>query len=193
MGLNSIKKATFSIALLALLAAGCGATSQKVIDETALGYRNIPLTQEKDVAPPPVEFIKAAPGEAKIFERSYENAPPMIPHSVDGLLPITKNNNSCLGCHLPSVAKSVGATPMSKTHFKDFFASTKEELQKFKGASKIHQEKDDIAPQRFNCSQCHAPQANVDPLVANRFKPEFRNDALKSRSNLLDKLNEGIE
>ncbi len=193
MKLNKVKGVGFSFVLLALLAAGCGAANQKMIDETQLSYRNVPLTDEKDVAPPPVEFTKAAPGTAQRFQRSYENAPPMIPHSVEGLLPITKDNNACLGCHLPSVAKSVGATPISPTHFKDFFAANKEKLQKFDGASKIHQGKDDIAPQRFNCSQCHAPQANVKPLVANKFKPEFRNPETKSKSTLLEQLNEGVQ
>lgn len=194
MMLNKVKGLGFSLVVAALLTAGCGAATKKAIDETELSYRNVPLTSEEKVAPPPVEYTKAAPGTAKRFERSYENAPPLIPHSVEGLLPITKNNNACLGCHMPNVAKSMGATPLSETHFKDFFAANKKKVQKYaEGASKIHNNPNDIAPQRYNCSQCHVPQANVKPLVANKFKPEFRNPENKKKSTLLEKLNEGVQ
>ncbi len=193
MKLSRVKGLGFSFALVAVMAVGSAYAGGKMIDDTQLSYRNVPLTDEKDVAPPPVKFIDAAPGTAKRFQRSYENAPPMIPHSTDGLLPITKDNNACLSCHLPANAKEANATPIPPTHFKDFFASTKEKLKSFKGASQIHQGKDDIAPQRFNCSQCHAPQANVKPLVANKFKPEFRNPENRFKSSLLDQLNEGVK
>jgi cytochrome c-type protein NapB len=115
---------------------------------------------------------------AQRFERSYENAPPLIPHSVDGLLPITRNNNACLGCHMPEVASSMGATPIPKTHFMDF---------------RSQKMLDHLAQQRFNCSQCHVPQANVKPLVENKFKPEYRDPEEKKRSNLIDTLNEGVK
>jgi len=194
MKLSKMKGLSFSLVVAAVLAAGCGAASkQQAIDETQISYRNVPLTDEKDVTPPPVEYTKAAPGQAKKFARSYENAPPMIPHSVEGLVPITRKNNACLGCHMPNVAKSMGATPISPTHFKDFFAATKEKLQKFKGAAKVHSDPNDIAPQRFNCTQCHAPQANAKPLVENTFKPEFRNPENKHKSTLLQNLNEGVK
>jgi len=193
MKLNKMKGIGFSFIMAAILAAGCGAASKQAIDDTQISYRHVPLTDESKVTPPPVEYTKAAPGTAKRFERSYENAPPLIPHSVEGLLPITKEHNACLDCHMPNVASSMGATPISPTHFKDFFATTKEKLHKFAGASKIHSDPNDIAKQRFNCSQCHAPQANVKPLVSNTFKPEFRDPKCKSKSTLLDTLNEGVK
>jgi cytochrome c-type protein NapB len=46
---------------------------------------------------------------------------------------------------------------------------------------------------RFNCSQCHAPQANVKPLVENSFTPDFKDDKLKGKSNLVDVINEGVD
>ena len=192
MRLSKVKTLGLSFFVAALLAAGCGAASQKAIDQTEISYRHVPLTDESTIAPPPIEYTKAAPGKSKPLPRSYENAPPLIPHSVEGLLPITKNNNACLGCHMPNVAKSMGATPISPTHFKDFFASTKKELQNL-GATKVHNNPNDIAPQRFNCSQCHAPQANVKPLVSNTFKPEYRNPSSKHKSTLLQTLNEGVK
>ncbi len=184
-----------------LFAAGCGAaTAQKeakapVVSESQLSYGSLGT-------PPKVEYSKAAPGTAKRFARSYENAPPLIPHSIEGLVPITLKNNACLGCHMPSVAKSMGATPMPPTHFKDFFFSTKKKLIKqklyedviaYKARLTLMAKKEDIAPQRYNCVQCHVPQANAKPLVANTFKPEFRNPENKHRSTLNKNLMEGVK
>jgi len=149
-----------------------------VVTEEELGLRDENLYTEKGVKPVKAEFNRPAPGQAKTFARSYENAPPLIPHSVDGLLPITKNNNACLGCHMPNVAKSMGATPIPPTHFMDF--RTQKKL-------------DHLAQQRYNCSQCHVPQANVKPLVENKFKPDFRRPDETKRSNLIDTLNEGVK
>jgi cytochrome c-type protein NapB len=153
-------------------------TSKPTVTEESLGLRKENLYTESGVAPVKKVDVAAAPGTAKRFERSYENAPPLIPHSVDGLLPITKNNNACLGCHMPEVASSVGATPISKTHFMDF----------------RHQKMlDHLAEQRYNCSQCHVPQANVKPLVKNNFTPDYRSPSEKKKSTLIDTLNEGVK
>ena len=47
---------------------------------------------------------------------------------------------------------------------------------------------------RFNCSQCHAPQANIDTVVGNTFQPDFGKDgALKAKSNLIDVMNAGVQ
>jgi len=148
-----------------------------IVTEEELGLRKENLYTEKGILPVKADFKRPAPGQAQRFKRSYENAPPLIPHSVDGLLPITKNNNACLGCHMPEVAKSVNATPIPPTHFMDF------RTQKPLGH---------LAPQRYNCSQCHVPQANVKPLVKNEFQPEFRNADEDFKSNLIHDLNEGV-
>ncbi len=176
------KKYTVSLlTLAALVVAGCaaGSSSQtQTIDETSLGLRKANLFSESGVKPPAFEYSKAQPGQAKTFERSFVDAPPLIPHSVEGLLPITKKNNACLGCHMPEVAKSMNATPIPKSHFMDF--RTQKPL-------------DHLAQQRFNCSQCHVPQANVKPLVQNKFTPDYRSETDKKRSNLIERLNEGVK
>jgi cytochrome c-type protein NapB len=148
-----------------------------IVTEEELGLRDENLYSESGVLPVKADFNRPAPGQAQRFERSYENAPPLIPHSVDGLLPITKNNNACLGCHMPEVAKSVNATPIPPTHFMDF--RTQKKL-------------DHLAQQRYNCSQCHVPQANVKPLVENKFTAGYRSSEEKKKSNLIDTLNEGV-
>ncbi len=156
---------------------GQGVSGATVVTEEELGLRKENLYTE-ETKPVKAVFTKAAPGTSQKYERAYFNAPPMIPHSVDGLLPITKNNNACLGCHMPDVAKGVGATPIPPTHFMDFRS------QKPLGH---------LAEQRFNCSQCHAPQAEVQPLVKNTFQPDYPTEDAKHKSHLIDVLNEGVK
>jgi len=176
-------------ALCAVLALGISACSapwkkgttvenKSIVTENELGLRDENLYSEKGVLPVRADYDRPQPGSSERFERSYENAPPLIPHSVDGMLPITRNNNACLGCHSPEVAKSMGATPLPKTHFMDF---------------RSQKMLDHLAQQRFNCSQCHVPQANVRPLVKNNFKPEYRRPDEKHKSHLISDLNEGVK
>ena len=178
------------------------------ISDTALGLRKTDLMGEDKVKPMAFDYDRPAPGASKKFERAYKDAPPMIPHSVEGLLPITKENNQCLGCHLPEVAKSMGATPIPPTHFTDYRPETimkdgkviKEgkvvgkdlkntadlKLAKAKRLKKLYEG-------RFNCTQCHAPQARVKTEVANTFKPDYRDSIYKEHSSLADAMNEGID
>ena len=46
---------------------------------------------------------------------------------------------------------------------------------------------------RFNCSQCHAPQSTNKLVVKNNFKPDYQSENSKSKSNLLDVLNTGVD
>ncbi len=200
-----IKKSWIGLlSLVAIVAVGCASGAGGAISEEELGLRKTNLYSEDKVAPPPVEYTKAAPGTSKKFARSYENAPPLIPHSVEGLLPITKNNNACLGCHMPDVAKSMGATPIPPSHFANFRPETKigkngeiiKEGKAVKNTSDIKvvvRKQNKLYQGRFNCSQCHVPQANVKPLVKNTFQPEYRKPDEKHKSNLLDVLNEGVD
>ena len=178
---------------------------KKVVDETVLGLRKGTLFKE-DVAPKDIKYDRPAPGTAPRFERAYVNAPPMIPHSVEGLLPITQDNNQCLGCHMPDVAKGVGATPIPASHFTNYRPDTKMEGNKVVKEGKVlgknntsdvllakAKKLNHLYQGRFNCSQCHAPQANVKPIVGNTFKPDGLTGDLKAGSNLVDVIDEGVE
>jgi len=197
------------LSLVAIAAVGC-ASGAGSISEESLGLRKTNLYSEDKVTPPPVKYTDAAPGTAKRFDRAYENAPPLIPHSVDGLLPITKNNNACLGCHMPDVAKSMGATPIPPSHFTNFRPTTTLKNGQFLkegktvgpdgqlgnvGDIKLAKAKKltHLYEGRYNCSQCHVPQANVKPLVKNTFQPEYRKANEKHKSNLIDVINEGVD
>jgi len=177
--------------------------NKKVVEAVDLGLRKGQL-QGSDVVPK-VDYKRPAPGAAKRFARSYVNAPPLIPHSVEGLLPITAANNACLGCHMPDVAKSVGATPIPESHFVDFRPTTKlgKNGQLIKDGKKVKNTSDvkiakfkklkKLNPARYNCSQCHVPQANVKPLVGNTFQPDFINKKQMESSNLIDVIDEGVK
>lgn len=87
--------------------------------------------------------------------RDFLDQPPLIPHKVQGYA-ITKNFNKCMDCHSWSRYREAGATKVSRTHFSD--RATGAELA-------------NISPSRYFCTQCHVPQYDVKPLVANEFKP----------------------
>ncbi len=185
--------------------------SKKEVTEETLGLRKTNLyTEGKETTGVKTDYSRPAPGQSTKFERAYVNAPPMIPHSVDGLLPITQNNNQCIGCHMPESAKAMGATPIPVSHFTNYRPTTvlkDGELvkeghkvgmnEKMGNTSDIviakAKKSDKLYQGRFNCSQCHAPQSKVDTVVGNTFKSDGLSNALKSHSNLADAMNEGIE
>jgi len=186
--------------------------TKKEVTEEALGLRKTDLyAEEGETEGVQADFARPAPGESTKFERAYVNAPPMIPHSVEGLLPITQSNNQCVGCHMPEAAKAVNATPIPVSHFTNYRPETvlkDGEMVKEghvvglgkKGMGNVSDiviakaEKTDTLYQgRFNCSQCHAPQAKIDTLVGNTFQSDGLTDELKSGSSLADAMNEGVE
>ena len=136
------------------------------------------VMDEEEVKLVDINWTKPAAGEAQKYERSFENAPPMIPHDLEGLIPITADNNMCVSCHMPEVAKDVGATPIPKSHL--YSIRNKKDLE------------GKLSDDRFNCTTCHVPQANVEAKFKNNFKPEYRDANSSQHSNLLDVLNEGV-
>ena len=199
-----LKKSWISLlSLVAIVSVGC-ASGGGTISEESLGLRKTNLyTEASETVGEVATYGKAAAGTSKRFERAFENAPPMIPHDVEGMLPITISNNSCTGCHMPEVAPSMNATPIPASHFATFRPTTKigangavmkegkavENTSDFKTV--VHKLKG-LSNARYNCSQCHAPQSTGAPLVANTFKPDFSLNGAKS-SNLLDTINEGVK
>jgi len=185
--------------------------NKKEVSELTLGLRQTDLYSEKDETNPvKTDYSRPAPGQSTRFERAYVNAPPMIPHSVDGLLPIKQDNNQCLGCHMPEAAKGVGATPIPTSHFTNYRPTTVykdgelvKEGQKVGMNEKMGNTSDIVLAKakksdklyqgRFNCSQCHAPQSKVDTVVGNTFQSDGLTDKLKGHSTLADAMNEGVD
>jgi len=159
-----------------VIASGC-AVSQSYKEEE-LGLRKVDLYSEKGVNSEATNYSKAAPGESKMYERSFENAPPMIPHDVEGMMEITKESNACLSCHAPEVAEAVKATAVPASHMYDMRKNTKLA---------------EVSQARYVCVSCHAPQSANEPLVKNEFKADFRQKDGAVKTNLLDTLNEGVK
>ena len=185
--------------------------NKKVVTESTLGLRKADLYSEDTVTPNITDYDRPAPGASTKFERAYVNAPPMIPHSVEGLLPITQSNNQCIGCHMPDTAAAMGATPIPVSHFTNYRPETvlkDGELVKeghkiglakgdFGNVSDIviakAKKSDKLYQGRFSCTQCHAPQSKVDTAVGNTFQSDGLTDELKTHSSLADAMNEGVK
>jgi len=185
--------------------------NRNTVSERALGLRKTDLYSEESATGVKTDYSRPAPGTSTKFERAYKDAPPMIPHSVEGLIPITKANNQCLGCHLPEVASTMGATPIPPTHFTNFRPTTvMKNGEEVKGGKVVGLKKgelgnvgdiklakvkklDHLYQGRFNCTQCHAPQSKVKTDVANTFRPDYGDDAAKAHSSLMETMNEGVE
>ncbi len=173
---------------LLLLVAGCGGTgagnipardaaqdSPAVVGDEDLSYRNTPL--ESAAVTPAVQPVATEPGDSRTVPRSFENAPPVIPHTVEGLLPITAADNQCTECHLPDMAEDAGAPSIPASHMYDIRRDRK---------------LTSLNPANYNCTQCHAMQTDAGELVANSFTPDFRSDKGMKESDLLERLNEGV-
>ena len=150
----SIRHVFFATSV-ALAAVACAATGQAV-DDSSIGLSK---TSVFDDPTPVAPVYDAPPPGAPVTApaRYFPGAPPVIPHSIKGLVPITSQNNACLGCHNrpDMIGKKVkGApTPMTASHYTDLWTKDKPS-QKVSGA-------------RYNCNQCHAAQSDAKPLVRN--------------------------
>jgi cytochrome c-type protein NapB len=196
----------------ALLMLGCTDTTAPVaqeevkptISEESLGLRTTNLYTEADTVAEKTEYRTAACGTAEKIQRAFDNAPPMVPHDMEGMLPIAAGNNACLSCHMPELAPSIGATAIPKSHFTSFRPVTKiaADGTLVKDGTKVANTSDHLTSQhelkdlnqaRFNCSQCHAPQSTGNLLVENNFRPDFQSEGMKTGSNLLETMNMGVE
>jgi cytochrome c-type protein NapB len=179
--------------------------SIKFIDADSIGLRKTTMDGEDNTTPEKTNYSKKAAGTSKKIKRAFQDAPPMIPHDTEGMLPITINDNQCIMCHMPAAAKEMGmgATPVPVSHLTNFRPYHKldgegsnEEFTKItddmNNDTKI-EKKDVLVGARFNCSACHAPQSSGQ-LVNNNFKAKFtdKNGAKKSSWNG-KKFTEGLD
>ena len=160
-----------AVAFFAACAGNSGVSSEPIAGGSSLYNDNVVL--------PESNFTTLQPGESTRYERSFENAPPLIPHDIRELPPITKDTHICLSCHDKAVAAGVGSTPIPATHYYDF--------RKNKNLG------DTISEARYNCTQCHVPQSDAKPLVGNTFEGKFKDEKLRKRSNLINTIDEGVK
>lgn len=121
------------------LAAGAADTTDRM--------RGAPIAET--TKPPPI----VNPDNSDIRRaRNYSMQPPVIPHKVEGYQ-VDKNANRCMFCHARTRTQESQAPMISVTHFQDRAGNHLAEL----------------SPRRYFCMQCHVPQAELKPLVENRF------------------------
>lgn len=178
--------------------------ANKSIKDDSIGIRTDNLFSEEKVVGDKTQYSTDVAGTSTKINRAFENAPPMIPHDTEGMLPITIDNNQCTACHDPAVAESMGATPIPKSHFTSFreaVAIAKDgnierdgkEVANSSDLKPIIKPLDHLSNARFNCSACHAPQSNSVNVPKNNFAPEFRSSDLNDKSNLIDVVTEGVK
>lgn len=132
--------------LLAAALAAVAAASAGAVDMTDR-LRGGPIT---DTLPPPP--IANTDNSDIRRQRAYAMQPPVIPHKIDGYQ-LDRNANRCMFCHARTKTQESQAPMISVTHFQDRDGNHLAEL----------------SPRRYFCLQCHVPQAQLNPLVGNRF------------------------
>jgi cytochrome c-type protein NapB len=143
---------------LTLLTAA-GALAQEGTSPDDIGLRRTPLTG----AGKKTEETKVkggSPGTNKKLARSYETAPPMIPHAVQGFVPIGLRNQ-CLNCHTNPPKPYRSATVVPESHYVG-----RDGKPTPPAPSSVRK----IYLGFYNCTMCHAPQQDAAPLVENTFK-----------------------
>jgi len=187
----------YLIAIVMLLTAcDCNDKNANYIADEDIDMSDALIMGDESVLTDMPEYSKIRGGESETIDRSYENAPPLIPHRVGGFLPIKVEDNKCLRCHMPDKAPEFKATPMPKTHFTSYRPVVVEEDGKYRVDAKegevIEKDLGHFNGAMFNCSQCHVPQAEVTVDIPNTFDPDYRQSSSKSQSNLKDKMGEGV-
>jgi len=156
MKMNNIAKLVLLLAANSLFLVNANADG---IEDSQLGLTKEPL---KDItAPSGFSYSDKFPGSSEVLPRSYQGAPPQIPHNIESFIPVTKDNNMCKGCH--DTPDNIGKprakgtpTPIPASHYTDLRFNTPQGKQ--------------LVGARTVCTQCHVPQAQVTPLVENQFK-----------------------
>jgi nitrate reductase cytochrome c-type subunit len=110
-------------------------------------------------APPPFQAEGSAPGEKPLPKRINRETPPVIPHGVSDLLPITRSSNLCMDCHaVPGPKKKGEATPIPGSHFVDLRRAPEVRGKQLAGA-------------RYVCISCHVARTNARVLVGSTYRP----------------------
>lgn len=149
------KTLLLSALLASLLSLSAFAVQDQSIPDDSLGLSK---TSVFDVPDPAVTvYGNAEVGSVgKRAERSYMTAPPMIPHTTQDMVPITRDTNLCKDCHVQPALIGQKITkglpvPAPVSHYVNV-----KEGQLYMG--------------RWNCTQCHREQAKVNVLVKSTFK-----------------------
>lgn len=172
-------KSAFLTFVLALSFLFIACEKKEQVSDSDIGLRKTTIENENSVVLlGEVNYTGAQAGESVVIERSFENAPPLVSHTMEEYLPITKDSNACLSCHIKELAADMNTKPAPASHYFDFQAN------KPSG--------DSVSNERFNCDQCHIAQTDAQPLVGNKFQAVFTSEALKKGSDFMDTARQGV-
>ena len=171
-------------------------TGSVFITEESLGLRKTDIYTEDTTTGDKTMYTKGYAGSGYKIERAFQDAPPMIPHDTEGMLPITISNNQCTSCHAPEVASSMGALPYPISHMTDFRPMTKvvDDTIIKNGKKVVNTSSDELEHvttrdndgkligARFNCTQCHAPQSTGKLPVESTFEAVYSDNDGSSKS-----------
>jgi cytochrome c-type protein NapB len=149
------KMAIVALGVLVILGCARAPETDEAVADDEIGLTPTSVFDTPDPLVPAT--VAKDPGENELLGAYFSGSPPVIPHRIDDFVPIRIGENMCLECHdLPDqigVETVAGdPTPMPASHYRDDDAAA--------GASGA----------RFTCTQCHAPQTDAEPLVANTYR-----------------------
>ena len=186
------------VIFIGIFMASCSneSTNSTQIQNPEVSQGNELLDDEIDIQPK-AQYTSIAESDSKPIERSFENAPPMIPHTVKGFYNITRNQNQCLLCHMPEKTKVSGAKELPQTHMTDYRPAIVQEGDLYKVKVKINETVEESTKGKLNmamyyCNLCHVPQAEISINIENLFTPEFREASSRKSSNLKESMKEGV-
>jgi len=141
------------------LSLSASAVQDVAIPDDELGLSKTSVYDVPD--PEVVTFGAKDPGTVgKRAARSYNTAPPMIPHTTKDMVPITRESNLCKDCHVQPdmIGQKIEPgipVPAPVSHY-------------------VNVKKGDLHMGRYNCTQCHREQAEVKLLVESTFDKKAR-------------------
>lgn len=94
------------------------------------------------------------PGTQGKIARTFSTQPPVIPHDTEKFGDVNLEENSCMDCHSAATYEKKKAPKVGDSHFIN--PATGKKLS-------------DSSMARYNCTQCHVPQVDAQPLVENTF------------------------
>jgi nitrate reductase (cytochrome), electron transfer subunit len=144
-----------TIAVLALVASG-NAEPRTAIPDASLGLSKTSVFEVP--TPPPVKAEDSVPGEKRPAPRVFAGTPPVIPHGIADLLPITREQNLCVDCHGVKEKNPGEAIPIPASHYRDLRHAPRTARKEIAGA-------------RHVCTACHVPRTDAEPLVRSTFRP----------------------
>jgi cytochrome c-type protein NapB len=156
--MQGTKKHLLGIVSLATLLLLCGEPQQPVVgDGLDVYFRGAELNamsaQDLEV------YGDAEAGESKPLERAFPGAPPQIPHTIQGMLPLAADSNECIDCHHPENVTDLSEKPIPDSHFQVARLTEGLETEPMRWKVKGYEKGDELAGSRFNCTMCHTPQA----------------------------------